>query len=754
MNSVESLANAIKPMMIGQNSKPHKFALVLAIIDLFEEGKIYTNRLILDEELESYFHRSIRRLESDLNEQDTLIEYPFYSLSKDGYWSLKVKPGMEDEFNRIFTELKERFTKRRIKDTVEYAQLSDEFMQVLSDKTSRDLLRDALMHRFTSLNGDGDNQKEQGASPVKCYSEYLSSLISTNIFNENAIAEAQAVNPLFGTIHTTHPLVHILDKELRQKTGKHVILTGHAGDGKTTIAVDIIKQLRGLPLSTMLEKPIERREEIEEHRLSIIKDFSEREGKADQTLIEELKAGQRRFMIISNTGTLLDFFKGNAQAWQINSVEAESRILTAISQKKGAAEVEFAGVEFIVYNLAYIDNLKLAENIFTRMLEPDNWIGCGSCSRESFCPMKHNVELIRSAQEQVTHRLFLLYRRLYEYGTRLTIRQLTSHLAYIISSGINAANVHKKMSQMKSEYLFFNRLFGDDGKSPDVAASEMKAIVELKRQSLGTIFNSGIEMNLWLKPSVHGTIRVLPEVKELFSDMRKKGMASLTVSGAGSTPEQARRQLRRLLYFFVNDEVADSQVMIDFLNSPNILYWQEWQQKGSVLEKAYRAKYTNMVFHVIQEHFTGVRMPEGMGTQDSRLYITLSRKQSEVRQSAQIVIAELDWSQSVILELDRSSNAAGAEYVELALKGQGVLKGVTLRLGLPFLDYVTQRHYGEIGNLLNAAYKERLEHFKLQVLKKTASLNDDMMLVRLRNDNRFKRQKFSISDQAVEVFDV
>ena len=754
MNSVESLANAIKPMMIGQNSKPHKFALVLAIIDLFEEGKIYTNRLILDEELESYFHRSIRRLESDLNEQDTLIEYPFYSLSKDGYWSLKVKPGMEDEFNRIFTELKERFTKRRIKDTVEYAQLSDEFMQVLSDKTSRDLLRDALMHRFTSLNGDGDNQKEQGASPVKCYSEYLSSLISTNIFNENAIAEAQAVNPLFGTIHTTHPLVHILDKELRQKTGKHVILTGHAGDGKTTIAIDIIKQLRGLPPSAMLEKPLERREEIEEHRLSIIKDFSEREGRADQTLIEELKAGQRRFMIISNTGTLLDFFKGNAQAWQINSVEAESRILTAISQKKGAAEVEFAGVEFIVYNLAYIDNLKLAENIFTRMLEPENWIGCGSCSRESFCPMKHNVELIRSAQEQVTHRLFLLYRRLYEYGTRLTIRQLTSHLAYIISSGINAANVHKKMSQMKSEYLFFNRLFGDDGKSPDVAASEMKAIVELKRQSLGTIFNSGIEMNLWLKPSVHGTIRVLPEVKELFSDMRKKGMASLTVSGAGSTPEQARRQLRRLLYFFVNDEVADSQVMIDFLNSPNILYWQEWQQKGSVLEKAYRAKYTNMVFHVIQEHFTGVRMPEGMGTQDSRLYITLSRKQSEVRQSAQIVIAELDWSQSAILELDRSSNAAGAEYVELALKGQGVLKGVTLRLGLPFLDYVTQRHYGEIGNLLNAAYKERLEHFKLQVLKKTASLNDDMMLVRLRNDNRFKRQKFSLSDQAVEVFDV
>lgn len=754
MNSVESLANAIKPMIVGQYSKPHKFALVLAIIDLFEAGKIDTNRLIFDDELESHFHLNIRMLDSNLNEKDALIEYPFYYLSKDGYWSLKVKPGMEVEFNRIFTEFKERFTKRRIKDTVEYAQLSVEFMKVLSDKTSRDLLRNALVVKFSSFSGDADEHKEQGATHIRCYSEYLSSLITTNIFNENAIAESQAVNPLFRTIHTTHPLVHILDQELRQKTGKHVILTGHAGDGKTTIAVDIIKQLRGLPPSAILDNPLERREEIEEHRLSIIKDFSEREASADQTLIDELKAGQRRFMIISNTGTLLDFFKGNAPAWKINSIEAESRILTAISQKKGASEVEFAGVEFIVYNLAYIDNLQLAERIFTRMLEPANWMGCHSCSREGFCPIKQNVELIRSAQEQVTYRLFLLYRRLYEYGTRLTIRQLTSHLAYIISSGINAANVHKNMSQIKTDFLFFNRLFGDDGKNPDVAASEMKAIVELKRQSLGTIYNSGIEMNLWLKPSIHGSFKVQPTAKELFSDLRKTGMKSLTVSGAGTTPEQARRQLRRLLYFFVSDEACDSQVIIDFLNSPNILYWQEWQKKDSALEKAYRAKYTNMVFHVIQEHFTGVRMPEGMGTQDSRLYITLSRKQSEVRQSAQIVIAELDWSQSVVLELDRTSNAAGADYAELALTGRGVLKGVTLRLGLPFLDYVTQRHYGEIGNLLNAAYRERLEHFKLQVLKKTASLNDDMMLVRLRNDNRFKRQKFSISGQTVEVFDV
>jgi hypothetical protein len=752
---IEEFSKIICSLKKDQHYKPHKHICLLAAIRYIEERGFSENRIYYDDAFKRIF-TSLFQEYSKSDDRDRSYN-PFFHLRSLPIWILVPNPGKENEL----AESTSIGGPSHLHTLVSYARFRDEEFNNLNQTEIRttveqlivDILRGYAygeIDQEQTLNNEGDNK--QSVSVLFC--DYLSSLISTNIFNENAIAESQAVNPLFRTIHTTHPLVDVLDKELRQKTGKHVILTGHAGDGKTTIAVDIIKELRGFSPFTMLDKPLERREEVEDQRLSIIKDFSEREGGADLSLIDELKAGQRRFMIISNTGTLLDFFKGNAKAWQINSVEAESKILTAISQARGVSELEFAGVEFIVYNLAYIDNLNLAETIFGRMLEPENWKGCDSCSREGFCPVKLNVELIRSAQEQVTKRLFLLYRRMYEYGTRLTIRQLTSHLAYVITSGINAAHVHKKMSQMKTDFLFFNRLFGDDGRNPDIAASEMKAIVELKRQNLGTLFNSGIEMNLWLKPSLHSSIKIFSSAKDLFSDLRKIGMASLTVSGVGPTPEQARRQARRLLYFFVIDDTHDRQLICDFLNSPNMLFWQEWQKKDSVLEKAYRAKYSNMVFHVIQEHFTGVRMPEGMGTQDSRLYITLSRKQSEVRQSAQIVIAELDWSQSVALELDRTSNATGAEYTELALKGRGVLKGISLRLGLPFLDYVTQRHYGEIGNLLNAAYKERLEHFKLQVLKKTASSNDDMMLVRLRNDNRFKRQKFSISDQEVEVFDV
>ncbi len=494
---IEEFSKIINGLRKDQHYKPHKHICMLAAIRYLEERGFTENRIYYDDAYKRIFSSIFLKYSKD-NDRDRSYN-PFFHLRSLPVWILVPNLGREKEL----AESTSIGGPSQLNTLVSYARFRDEEFNILRLAKQRliieqiiiDTLKDYAHDDFDHdqpQNSEGDSK--QVDSGMFC--DYLSSLISTNIFNENAIAESQAVNPLFRTIHTTHPLVHIMDQELRQKTGKHVILTGHAGDGKTTIAVDIIKQLRGLPPSAMLDNPLERREEIEEYRLSIIKDFSEREAGADQTLIDELKAGQRRFMIISNTGTLLDFFKGNAQAWQINSIEAESRILTAISQKKGASEVEFAGVEFVVYNLAYIDNLQLAEMIFTRMLEPDNWTGCDFCSREGFCPIKHNVELIRSAQGQVTHRLFLLYRRIYEYGTRLTIRQLTSHLAYIISSGINAANVHKNMSRMKTEFIFFNRLFGDDGKSPDVAASEMKAIAELKRHSLGTLFNSGIEMNL------------------------------------------------------------------------------------------------------------------------------------------------------------------------------------------------------------------------------------------------------------------
>ena len=39
-----------------------------------------------------------------------------------------------------------------------------------------------------------------------------------------------------------------------------------------------------------------------------------------------------------------------------------------------------------------------------------------------------------------------------------------------------------------------------------------------------------------------------------------------------------------------------------------------------------------------------------------------------------------------------------------------------IRFGRPFLDYVLMRHFGEVGETLQAAYVERLERFRAQII--------------------------------------
>jgi hypothetical protein len=157
---------------------------------------------------------------------------------------------------------------------------------------------------------------------------------------------------------------------------------------------------------------------------------------------------------------------------------------------------------------------------------------------------------------------------------------------------------------------------------------------------------------------------------------------------------------------------------------------------------------------VLQEHFTGVRLPEGSKGHDRRLYITLSRGKSDIRQSAQVVVAQVDWSNETTLDLTVRTNAAGGARTDLELQGRGRIKAAKLALTLPFLDYVLMRHFGEVGETLQAAYIERLERYKAQVQDLATESPAHVMLVRLKTDHTFRRQQYTVCDGRLEVTDV
>ena len=79
-------------------------------------------------------------------------------------------------------------------------------------------------------------------------------------------------------------------------------MTGHAGDGKSTIALEIYQNLSGIPANQPLPQPLKPREDISGTNISIFKDLSERRREDDTVMTQELLERKRRFLIVSNNG--------------------------------------------------------------------------------------------------------------------------------------------------------------------------------------------------------------------------------------------------------------------------------------------------------------------------------------------------------------------------------------------------------------------------------------------------------------------
>lgn len=584
---------------------------------------------------------------------------------------------------------------------------------------------------------------------------YLNSLQRSGGSNENALAESQACNAQFSLIHVVHPLTDLIEAELNSPEGRHVILTGHAGDGKSTLALEIYKRCSGLPSNAPLSLPPQVREDV--GPISIIKDLSERDKRNDNALIEELMGNKRRFLLVSNTGTLLDLIKHHPEQFKDDSVNLESRVLKAISTNNGEGLMVLGTQEFRVFNLARMDNLGLARKICEKMLAQERWAACEGCSVKADCPIHHNVSLMQLNQVRLLDRIFLAYRRMYEYGTRLTMRQFTEHLAYIITSGLDEAGIPELLQRSSllqvNEYLFFNRFFGDNGHNKDLSVMEMKAMQEILEQGFGERPYPGWEHRLWLRNANAFLTLGVKGFDDEFEKMRQHG--SREAKYQGMTPAQVRNQVRRILFFLYDFKKEESSYLVQYLNSPTLLEWLSWQRPETQLAFDEKAILERKLYHVLQEHFTGVRLPEGSMHRDRRLYVTLSRRRSTVRQSAQVVLAQVDWSTSIDLKLVSTKNASGESRQDLVLCGKEHIHGVDLVLKVPFLDYVMMRHIGELGEMLDASYVERLDRYKAQVHARVSAAEDDrIMLVRLKTDHTFRRQYFSINGERLEVIDV
>lgn len=582
---------------------------------------------------------------------------------------------------------------------------------------------------------------------------YLNSLHSRSVGNENALAESQSRNTQFGLIHVRHPVVDELYVRLVGEQRQHVILTGHAGDGKSTIAIDLYRQFKGFTTKDRLPNDINRREDVvvDDKRITIVKDFSEWSQVERLTLVGEMLDNRTsRFILVSNTGTLLDTFVEYERQKSGQRAHLESELLKAMASVK-PRETCFRQTSFIIVNLSMIDNIGTAEQIFERMINPDRWETCREHECRHKCPIFRNIQLIQQNEGIVRERLFLLYRRMYEYGTRFTLRQISAHLAYMITSGLSFEDIvrisQKAAAPLMSDFMFYNRFFGDNGAKVDTPSLQLHVISTVREQGFGGHLCPSLERQLWSrskeKPFRINAVGAATE----YVPLSEYGIG--IKSDGEISPQQAREQIRRMLFFLHKFDTGGGGNFIKiFLKSAMILEFVNWQRGISSGLNHLRHR----ILHVLQEHFTGVRLPEG-NSRDQFLYITLGRRVREVRQSAQVVLARFP-KDNFTLELESISGGIGSVRRELVLKGRTPQLDAQLQLTLPLLDYVVMRNEGELGEDLQATYIDRLERFKGQLLNQAgAAPRDDIMLVSLRTNHMFRKQRFHISENRLEVTD-
>jgi hypothetical protein len=175
-----------------------------------------------------------------------------------------------------------------------------------------------------------------------------------------------------------------------------------------------------------------------------------------------------------------------------------------------------------------------------------------------------------------------------------------------------------------SEFLFFNRFFGDNGKDADQPASQLRAVRSVRLQGFGLRSCPTWERRLWL--TTQDTTFQLRAVSAPTDFAMLRSVGAGVQAGDGIAGEQAREQVRRAVFFLHTFDREDTTFLTVFLRSRMILDFVGWQkQVNDALSTQEARALRRRILHVLQEHFTGVKLPEGMAS-DRHLFITLSRR--------------------------------------------------------------------------------------------------------------------------------
>ena len=122
---------------------PHQPLLLLAVIELIEQGQIYENRISLSPDLAETFLKYWTKVVTDRKSD---IALPFFHLKSSGFWHLHPNAGYEKALS-IASRIR---STSRLREVVAYASLDNDLFVLLADPQDREVLRQRLINRHFS----------------------------------------------------------------------------------------------------------------------------------------------------------------------------------------------------------------------------------------------------------------------------------------------------------------------------------------------------------------------------------------------------------------------------------------------------------------------------------------------------------------------------------------------------------------------------------------------------------------------------
>lgn len=541
---------------------------------------------------------------------------------------------------------------------------------------------------------------------INPYVRYLNGLHNYNAQNPNAYGEKNVESPFYAQTMVEMDVCNHIIKSLTGEEPHILVLTGHAGDGKTSLMFQVLSKLGIQPdFSTAIKEVALPSGQV----CCCIKDFSElsdhKKLEMMQKIVSYPKQGKYVFMV-ANTGPLINTF-GKLFEDDTQAEFAKMQLIGAMDGNKGVV-TDIASFPFLVINVAAIDNTSFPTKYLANVIDENLWQGCADCPKKDYCHICHNQKLIKANQSRVFDFLTKYYIWETEYGHRLTIRSMTEQLAYMLTGGIECEDV-TPMDLHKM--LFFNLFFGYVGTIQNMQAQNVLA-VKLAHENHFESKRLRADEDLIIRRSYE---ELFPA--EVVSIIHQAEKASMFLKGWSE-------ELRRI-YFFLNivpDDIWRRDTEDIF--SKQYMSYLDVRNGGSKPSKGQKT----LIIDALRMMYLGTVI-----SNSNTIPITLS-KESGVAQSVQLVVGELNVNDIEVIS--KSDSAMNADKKNLILRVQ---KHEEIPLSLPMVDYFEELRNGVISTNIDPQLSHGIESMKAQLLKVVFSDNDDLEIIILNNSGYDKK---------------